>query len=167
MEKNKVFKVTSFVNVSCEGTIILRGDSTFEGIVTTGGEDSLITGSLVDLGAVFIKFSKPGILPYSFYGHSVGVSVIGKWTSHDSFSAHDEGTGEIIFKEIPLEDVVVKDISERIEGFKKDMDRFSAEMYEDYVKCMDATVKELVANINLNKASIEKEIGEPLKNLEY
>lgn len=167
MVKNKILKVTSFVKVSCEGTIILREDSTFEGIVTTGGEDSLITGTLVDLGAAFMKFSKPGILPYSFYGHSVGVSVIGKWTSHDSFSAHDAGTGEIIFKEIPLEEESLKDVSQRVERFKKDMDRFSAEMYENYVKCMDATIKELVANINRNKESIEKEIGAPLKKLEY
>ena len=163
----KMLKVTSFVNGSCEGTIILREDSKFEGIVISGGEDSFLTGALVDMGATLMKFSKPGTFPCSFCGYSTGVSVIGKWTSHDSFSAQDAGTGEIIFTEIPLEDAVVKDISERIERFKKDMDRFSSEMYENYVKCMDATVKEFVANINLNKESIEKEIGEPLKNLEY
>lgn len=167
MVKNKILKVTSFVNVSCEGTIILREDSTFEGIVTTGGEDSVITGVLVDMGATLMKFSKPGTFPCSFCGYSTGVSVIGKWTSHDSFSAHDAGTGKIIFKEIPLEEESLKDVSQRVERFKKDMDRFSAEMYENYVKCMDATVKELVTNINFNKESIEKEIGAPLKKLEY
>ena len=170
MKQNiKILKITCFGEKTWEGKVILREELKFEGIVvnTSNDDDNLITGTLVDLGTTLMKFSKPGVFPCSFCGYAVENSAIGKWTSHDSFSAHDAGTGEIIFAEIALEEETVKDISQRIERFKMDMDRFSSEIYESFVKYIDVTAKEFMKSIDENKEAIENEIRMPLKKLKF
>lgn len=165
----KSLKVFCFGEKSWEGNVILREDLKFEGIVVNSSneQDSLITGALVDLGTTFMKFSKLGVFPCSFCGYAVENSAIGNWTLHDSFTTHDAGIGEVIFTEIALEEETVKDISQRIERFKRDMDRFSSEMYESFVNYIDVSSKELMKDIDNNRQTIEKEIGMPLRKLKF
>ena len=156
---------------SWKGTVILREDLTFEGIVVDNlvdnNFDRLVSGTLVDYnGASFIKFSNHGLCPCSFFGMSTGKEVIGSWAVHSRFFVNDAGRCKMVFKEIPMYDAIIENIEQRIESFKSEMDSVSSELYESLIENMNCTVKEFIQNMNANRANIEKEIGYPLKKLE-
>ena len=94
---------------SWKGTVLLREDLTFEGIVAdnsaTTNFDRLISGTLVEYnGTSLIKFSNHGLCPCSFFGMSTGKEIIGGWAVHDYLFTHDAGRSKIIFTEIPMDE---------------------------------------------------------------
>lgn len=156
---------------SWRGTALLREDLTFEGIVTdnsaTSDFDRLISGTLVEYnGTSLIKFSNHGLCPCSFFVMSTGKEIIGSWAVHDYIFTHDAGRSKIIFTEIPIDESMVADITFRIEAFKEEMDSFSEELYDSLIDNMSLTVEDFIHNMEENKDSIEKEIGNTLKKLE-
>lgn len=156
---------------SWRGTVLLREDLTFEGIVVdnsaTTNFDRLISGTLVEYnGTSLIKFSNHGFDPCSFFGISTGKEIIGSWAAYDHHTAHDMGRSKIILTEIPMDESTVADITSRIEVFKKEMDYFSERLYDELIKNMSLTVEEFIHNLEENKEGIEREIGGTFKKLE-
>lgn len=97
---------------------------------------------------------------------STGKEIIGSWAVHDYMFTHDAGRSKIIFTEIPIDESMVADITFRIEAFKEEMDSFSEELYDSLIDNMSLTVEDFIHNMEENKDSIEKEIGNTLKKLE-
>jgi hypothetical protein len=157
---------------SWKGTVLLREDLTFEGIVidnsSTSNFDRLISGTLVEYnGTSLIKFSNHGLCPCSFFGMSNGKEIIGNWAVHDHLFTHDAGRCKIIFSEIPMDESTVEDITSRIEVFKEEMDSFSEYLYKSLIENMSLTVENFIQNMEENKDNIEREIGCTLKKLEF
>lgn len=156
---------------SWRGTVLLREDLTFEGIVAdnsaTSNFDRLISGTLVEYnGTSLIKFSNHGLCPCSFFGMSTGKEIIGGWAVYNYMFNYDAGRSKIIFTEIPMDESMVADITSRIEAFKEEMDSFSEELYDSLIENMSLTVEDFIHNMEENKDSIEREIGSTLKKLE-
>lgn len=157
---------------SWRGTALLREDLTFEGIVVdnsaTSNFDRLISGTLVEYnGTSLIKFSNHGLCPCSFFGMSTGKEIIGGWAVHDYLSTYDAGRSKIIFTEIPMNESTVVEITSKIEVFKEKMDSFSEAIYNSLIENMSLTVEDFIHNMEVNRDSIEREIGSTLKKMEF
>lgn len=158
---------------SWKGTVLLREDLTFEGIVIDNSAmsnfDCLISGTLVEYNGISsIKFSNHGLCPCSFFGMSTGKEIIGSWADYDDYpSTYDAGRSKIIFTEIPIDESTVADITSRIEAFKEEMDSFSEMLYNSLIENMALTVEDFIHNMEANKGSIEREICGTLKKLEF
>lgn len=156
---------------SWRGKVILREDLTFEGIVVDNSPhndfDHLLSGTLVEYnGTSLMKFSNCGLCPCSFFGMSNGKEILGAWAVNDYFFTYDAGRCKIIFTQIPTEEKVVSDISQRIEKFKTEMDSYSKDIYKSLIENMSLTVEGFIQNINEDKDEIEEELGCTLKKLE-
>lgn len=156
---------------SWKGTVLLREDLTFEGIVIDNSAtnfDRLISGTLVEYNGTFlIKFSNHGLCPCIFSGMSNGKEIIGSWAVRDYRFTIDVGRCKIIFTVIPMDESTVEDIISRIEAFKEEMDSFSDELYNSLIENMSRTVEGFIQNMEENKDNIEREIGCTLKKLEF
>lgn len=157
---------------SWRGTALLREDLTFEGIVVdnsaTSNFDRLISGTLIEYnGTSLIKFSNHGLCPCSFFGMSTGKEIIGGWAVHDYLSTYDAGRSKIIFTEIPMNESTVVEITSKIEVFKEKMDSFSEAIYNSLIENMSLTVEDFIHNMEVNRDSIEREIGSTLKKMEF
>lgn len=181
MKNIKLLKVTGYYQEgnnfnfveekSWRGKVILREDLTFEGIVmdnsTQYNFDRYLYGTLVEYnGTSLMKFSNHGLCPCSFFGMSNGKEILGTWAFHDYIATSTAGRCKIIFEEIPEDEGVIGEISEKIDKFKAEMDCFSKKLYQSFVDNMTLTVEKFIKNMNENKAEIEKEIGCTLKKLE-
>ena len=157
---------------SWTGTAILRKDLTFEGIVVdyskTTSLDRLISGTLADYnGTSLVKFSNHDLCPCSFVAMSTGKENFGGWSTHDYFNIKSRGRCKIVFTEIPMDEIVIKDITSRIETFKAEMDVFSRDLYRTFIENVDETVAKFISNIEEHRNSYEKLIGKPLRKMEF
>lgn len=157
---------------SWKGTVLLRTDLTFEGIVVDQhvktNFDRLVYGTLAEYsGTSLIKFANHDLAPCGFWGFATeGNVVLGTWSSYDYFKQTIRGRTKIIFKERSLDQAIIADITSKIQGFKENMDPYSKAIYDDLTQNISATAIELAQGIEQEKDALESEIGSTLKKLE-
>ena len=145
--------------ITCKGSVILREDLTFEGIVKSGltNEEKIVLGYLPHLIGMQLIAIDSFSNPLTFNGVSNGSDLYGYWSEFVGDESIDKGDCRIEFTELGFSLSTIYEITKKIDDILSKMNNRNFTFYRSVIDSMERMAGAFIESVTSNSENIEKQ----------